>query len=340
MKTSPAPFGNAKSTRRRVPRWAVLIMNYSQGTIFVANGTGSQIHEILLRIQALLVGLFVYYNRGTPLYSTLSSNVDAYREFGLYKLHFPQSPSNTIIKLVEVTLRPFILDIGSELCYSVLTSQRSPLSADHRMTTFLGLEKFHAQVFQTREAVLLFEDMPLALGNVLMGINQHVDLHGFQVLHLIAQVADPFPMHAHFLCDFAPTDDVVGNIAGQRKVKLQLACVLHDCGELEGFPVITIAVDDDEAGLLLCPFQIFIPELAANTGLILEFALEDEGFIVNTVPQFAREIEEIECARLLLLSTSRHDVLARVRFSPLPTHDVFRLVFCQATGQSVCPHPR
>ena len=77
------------------------------------------------------------------------------------------------------------------------------------------------------------------------------------------------------------------------------------------------------------------PAPKANTGLILEFALEDERFVVDTVPQFAREIEEIECARLLLLSTSRHDVLACVPFSPLPTHDVVRLVFCQATGQSV-----
>ena len=44
MKTSLATFGNAKSTRRRVPRWAVLMMNNSQATIFMANGTGSQIH--------------------------------------------------------------------------------------------------------------------------------------------------------------------------------------------------------------------------------------------------------------------------------------------------------
>ncbi|KAI7165260.1 hypothetical protein KC349_g216 [Hortaea werneckii] len=118
------------------------------------------------------------------------------------------------------------------------TLSSSPLSADHRMTTFLGLEKFQAQVLKVREAVLLSEDMSLALGNVLMGIDQHVDLDGFQVLHLIAQVSDPFPMHPHFLCDFAPTKDVVGDIAGQREVKLQLPCVLHDCGEFERFSMI------------------------------------------------------------------------------------------------------
>ena len=122
----------------------------------------------------------------------------------------------------------------------------------HIVIAMIDLQR--REVLQIREAVFLFKDMPLALGNVLMGIDQHVDLDGCQVLHLIAQVADPSPMHPHFLCDFAPTDDVVGDIAGQREVKLQLACVLHDCGEFEGFPVITIAVDDDETGLLLCPF--------------------------------------------------------------------------------------